>query len=166
MSEKQFKVTMVGEGGVGKSMFLKHMYGGIWSPIYNPTLCADVCTFIIETSKGPIIFNCWDTAGQKKYGGIHSGYWIGSDAFMIFFDIGSRLSYQSAKNLSVNIGSRYPDKPIIIIGNKVDIKDRDKFPKNISYIKTSAKSGYNCQLPWLYLARYFTNEEDLVFIDI
>jgi GTP-binding nuclear protein Ran len=27
-----------------------------------------------QTSRGPIIFNVWDTAGQEKFGGLRDGY--------------------------------------------------------------------------------------------
>jgi GTP-binding nuclear protein Ran len=29
------------------------------------------------TSKGQILFNVWDTAGQEKLGGLRDGYYIG-----------------------------------------------------------------------------------------
>ncbi len=29
-----------------------------------------------ETSRGKLLFYCWDTAGQEKFGGLRDGYYI------------------------------------------------------------------------------------------
>ena len=60
--------------------------------------------------------------------------------------------------------------PIVLCGNKVDIKERKVKAKNISfhrkkniqYYDISAKSNYNFEKPFLYLARQLTGEKSLV----
>ena len=34
----------------------------------------EVHRLTFNTSCGPITFNCWDTAGQEKFGGLRDGY--------------------------------------------------------------------------------------------
>jgi GTP-binding nuclear protein Ran len=51
--------------------------------------------------------------------------------------------------------------PIVLCGNKVDVKNRQVKPKqvtfhrkkNLQYYEISAKSNYNYEKPFLYLAR-------------
>ena len=47
------------------------------------------------TSKGQILFNVWDTAGQEKLGGLRDGYYIGGHCGIIMFDVCSRITYQN-----------------------------------------------------------------------
>ena len=54
--------------------------------------------------------------------------------------------------------------PIVLTGNKVDIKDRKvkaksivfHRKKNLQYYDISAKSNYNFEKPFLWLARFLT----------
>ena len=57
-----------------------------------------------------------------------------------------------------------PNIPMVLVGNKVDVKNRQVKPKqitfhrkkNLQYIELSAKSNYNFEKPFLYLARKLT----------
>lgn len=40
------------------------------------TLGVEVHPLVFHTSRGPIKFNVWDTAGQEKFGGLRDGYYI------------------------------------------------------------------------------------------
>lgn len=42
--------------------------------IFLATRGAEVHVLTFNTSDGPITFNCWDTAGQEKFGGLRDGY--------------------------------------------------------------------------------------------
>ncbi len=63
--------------------------------------------------------------------------------------------------------------PIVLVGNKVDMKDRKvkarminfHRKKNLAYYDISAKSNYNFDKPFLYLARKLTRIADLVFTE-
>lgn len=40
------------------------------------TLGVEVHPLDFFTSRGKMIFNVWDTAGQEKFGGLRDGYYI------------------------------------------------------------------------------------------
>lgn len=42
----------------------------------SATLGVEVHPIVFHTSRGPIRFNVWDTAGQEKFGGLRDGYYI------------------------------------------------------------------------------------------
>ena len=64
----EFKLVLVGDGGVGKTTFVKRHLTGEFEKKYIATLGVEVHPMPFHTSKGQILFNVWDTAGQEKLG--------------------------------------------------------------------------------------------------
>ena len=71
-----FKCVLVGDGGVGKTTFVKRHVTGEFEKKYVATLGVEVHPMLFHTTRGPIQFNVWDTAGQEKFGGLRDGYYI------------------------------------------------------------------------------------------
>ena len=78
MTGPEFKCVLVGDGGVGKTTYVKRHETGDFEKVYVrdrlATRGAEVHRLTFTTSCGPITFNCWDTAGQEKFGGLRDGY--------------------------------------------------------------------------------------------
>lgn len=70
----EFKLVIVGDGGVGKTTFVKRHLTGEFERRYIATVGVEVHPMIFYTNHGPIRFNVWDTAGQEKLGGLRDGY--------------------------------------------------------------------------------------------
>jgi GTP-binding nuclear protein Ran len=60
----EFKVVLLGDGGVGKTTFVKRHLTGEFEKKYVATQGVDVSSIIFYTNKGPIKLSLWDTAGQ------------------------------------------------------------------------------------------------------
>ena len=75
-----FKLILVGEGGVGKTTFVKRHLTGEFEKKYVATLGVEVHPLRFSTNFGPIQYNVWDTAGQEKFGGLRAGYYIQGQA--------------------------------------------------------------------------------------
>lgn len=71
-----FKCVLVGDGGTGKTTFVKRHLTGEFEKKYVATLGVEVHPLVFNTSRGSIRFNVWDTAGQEKFGGLRDGYYI------------------------------------------------------------------------------------------
>jgi GTP-binding nuclear protein Ran len=69
-----FKLVLVGDGGVGKTTFVKRHLTGEFEKKYVATVGAEVHPMDFTTNRGKIVFNVWDTAGQEKYSGLRDGY--------------------------------------------------------------------------------------------
>jgi GTP-binding nuclear protein Ran len=54
----------------GKTTFVKRHRTGEFEKKYVATMGVEVNPLAFSTSLGPIVFNCWDTAGQEKFGGV------------------------------------------------------------------------------------------------
>jgi GTP-binding nuclear protein Ran len=69
-----FKLLLVGDGGVGKTCFVKRHLTGEYQKKYIPTVGVEVHPLKFATNYGIICFNAWDTAGQERFGGLRDGY--------------------------------------------------------------------------------------------
>jgi GTP-binding nuclear protein Ran len=169
----KFKLLLVGDGGVGKTTFVKRHKTGEFEKKYVATMGVEVHPIPFYTNLGPIIFNCWDTAGQEKLGGLRDGYYIGGQAAIIMFDVTARVTYKSVPHWHKDLVRVCENIPIVLVGNKVDCKDRKVKPKdiffhrkkNLQYYDISAKSNYNFEKPFLYVARKVTGTADLSFVE-
>merc|ERR1719473_886241 len=125
------------------------------------------------TSKGVILFNVWDTAGQEKLGGLRDGYYIGGNCGIIMFDVCSRITYSNVPKWYKDLTRVCENIPIVLVGNKVDVKDRKvkakqitfHRKKNLQYYDISAKSNYQFEKPFVWLLRRLTGEAQLSLVE-
>jgi GTP-binding nuclear protein Ran len=88
------------------------------------TLGVEVHPLQFSTNFGTICFNVWDTAGQEKFGGLRDGYYIQGQCGIIMFDVTSRITYKSVPNWHRDLERVCENIPIVLCGNKVDVKVR------------------------------------------
>jgi len=157
-----FKLVLIGDGSTGKTTFVKRHLTGEFERKYVPTLGAEVHPLLFHTNMGPLRFNVWDTAGQEKFGGLRDVYYIQGQCAIVMFDVTSRMTYKNVPNWHRDVVRVCTSNiPIVLCGNKVDIKDRKvkakqitfHRKKNLQYYDISAKSNYNFEKPFLWLAR-------------
>jgi GTP-binding nuclear protein Ran len=169
----KFKLLLVGDGGVGKTTFVKRHRTGEFEKKYVATMGVEVHPLSFHTNLGPVIFNCWDTAGQEKLSGLRDGYYIGGQAAIIMFDVTARVTYKSVPHWHKDLVRVCENIPIVLTGNKVDCKDRKVKPKdiffhrkkNLQYYDISAKSNYNFEKPFLYIIRRLTGDMTCHFVE-
>ncbi|GJT81682.1 GTP-binding nuclear protein Ran-3 [Tanacetum coccineum] len=85
-------------------------------------------------------------------------YFLGAPQVLIFM----KYEYSVCENI-----------PILLRGNRVDVKNRQvkekqvtfHRKKNLQYYEISAKSNYNFEKPFLYLARKLTGDPNLHFVE-
>ena len=128
-----FKLVLVGDGGTGKTTFVKRHLTGEFEKKYVATLGVEVHPLVFHTNRGQIRFNVWDTAGQEKFGGLRDGYYIQGQCAIIMFDVTSRVTYKNVPNWHRDLVRVCENIPIVLTGNKVDIKDRKVKAKAIVF---------------------------------
>merc|ERR1712193_397290 len=176
MAEQQvptFKLVLVGDGGTGKTTFVKRHLTGEFEKKYIATLGVEVHPLGFTTNFGQIQFDVWDTAGQEKFGGLRDGYYINGQCGIIMFDVTSRITYKNVPNWHRDLVRVCENIPIVLCGNKVDVKERKvkaktitfHRKKNLQYYDISAKSNYNFEKPFLWLARKLSNKADLALVE-
>jgi GTP-binding nuclear protein Ran len=164
------KLVLVGDGGVGKTTFVKRHQTGEFEKKYVPTSGVEVSQLIIHTNRGKILFNIWDTAGQERFGGLREGYYLESQSSIIMFDVTSPGTLKSVNTWHRDLTRVCPNIPIVLVGNKIDARDRKISAKrvtfhkknNIRYFEISAKSNYHFEMSFLSLARSLLNDPNLI----
>ena len=129
----EFKLVLVGDGGVGKTTFVKRHITGEFERKYVATLGVEVRPLDFHTNHGVIRFNIWDTAGQEKFGGLRDGYYIQGECAIIMFDVTSRITYKHVPNWHRDLTRVCDNIPIVLVGNKVDIKDRKVKARQVTF---------------------------------
>jgi GTP-binding nuclear protein Ran len=89
------------------------------------------------------------------------------------FDVTTRATYKSVPQWHRDLVRVCENIPIVLLGNKVDVKDRKvkakmidfHRKKNLAYFDISAKSNYNFEKPFLWLARKLSGHAELFFTE-
>lgn len=168
-----FKVVLIGDGAVGKTTFVKRHVTGEFEKVYTATQGAEVKEIIFYTNHGPIKLNLWDTAGQEKLGGLREGYYIGANAAILMFDVTSRITYKNIAKWHKDLVRVCDNIPIVLVGNKVDQKDRKvkarqitfHRKRNLQYFDISAKSNYQYEKPFLWILRTLVGDPNLYLVE-
>ena len=169
----EFKCILVGDGGVGKTTFVKRHITGEFEKKYIATVGVEVHPMDFSTTRGIIKLNVWDTAGQEKLCGLRDGYYIQAHCGIIMFDVCSRITYKNVPKWYKDVIRVCDNIPIVLVGNKVDVKDRKVKAKQITfhrkkglqYYDVSAKSNYHFEKPFLWLLRKLTGDANLQLVE-
>lgn len=169
MESNRFKIVLVGDSNVGKTTFIHRHVTGDFQKDYDPTLGVDVNTLVFTSNYGTVIFDIWDIGQQGVFDDLCSG----ANASILFFDVQNRESYDNLEKWNSAIRRVTGDIPLVVCGNKVDLKDRVVVPRQITfhrknnamYYDISAKSNYNYEKPFLHLARQLMGHQDLDFVN-
>jgi small GTP-binding protein len=152
----RFKITVVGDGAVGKTSLIQKFTNDTFKTEYIKTIGAQFSVFDkkIEGDKIKLLF--WDIAGQDNFNFLKPSFFKNSVAAIIVYSLEeNKLGEESFKhiyNWDNDIKEFCGDIPVVIIGNKVDLIDEKKFDtsaiekiieeKNyLGYFITSAKTG-------------------------
>lgn len=168
-----YKIVVIGDGGCGKSTWIKRHRTGEFEKRYLPTMGVDVSPLTFNTNYVPVTFKVWDCAGQEKFGGLRDGYYKGAEGAIVMFDLTSKVTSTNAQHWVEDIQMNTSDIPVILCGNKCDIPDRKVTGRvkaqdlpNVKYFQISSRSNYNFEKPWLELARQLTGYSDLEFTEM
>jgi GTP-binding nuclear protein Ran len=146
---------------------------GEYEKRYIATVGVEVHPLRFSTTRGNVVFNVWDTAGQEKLSGLRDGYYIGGQCGIIMFDVTSRITYKNVPKWHRDLVRVCENIPIVLVGNKVDVKDRKVKAKqityhrrhNLQYFDVSAKSNYQFEKPFLWLARRLSGDAQLAIVE-
>lgn len=164
MSQAKIKIALVGDGGVGKTSFLKKQLYNVLESKHVATMGVEVHPINIQTDKGNIELQFWDCAGVEKYRGLRSGYYIKSDVAVIMIDPKSILKVP----YWVSQIRETSDCPIILCSTKKDIQEMkintDKLIDIVDHVCISSKTNENIDLLLLKIAKYGMKDKTLSLI--
>lgn len=165
------KILIVGDKGVGKTTFVRrHSTGDFKVPA--PTVGCDREVLAFRARATPasaterLEFEVHACEGKEGLPPCARD----AAAVIVMFDVTSAASYASAPRWLELV--RGLNVPVVLCGTKVDEPGRRVFPQNIEHHRTyklqyydiSAKSNYNYEKPFLYLARQLLVAPELTFV--
>mmetsp|Transcript_18667 Transcript_18667/g.33788 ORF Transcript_18667/g.33788 Transcript_18667/m.33788 type:complete len:249 (+) Transcript_18667:967-1713(+) len=163
----EFKLLLIGDDGVGKRTLVKSLAE---QSAAGPGV--EVHSLVFYTNRGPIRFNIWKMAGHEKIGGLFDTFYNHGQCAIIMFDVTSRITFKNAPNWHCDLTRTCEDIPIVLVGNKVDTKDRTVISqmtfarkKELQYYDISAKSSLNSEKPFLWVARKLLGDNQLHFVE-
>ncbi|KAK3436670.1 hypothetical protein EUGRSUZ_C01297 [Eucalyptus grandis] len=164
-----FKLLIVGDEGTGKTTFVKRLLREDFEEIYEPTTGVKVYPLLFFTNRGMIRFDCSDTPGQ----GLRDGYYIRGQCAIIMFDVTAGSTYMNVPGWHRDLCRVCENIPIVLCGNKVDVQNRQLEARQFTYgwsnnsphFEISARSMYNLEEPFLYLARELVGDPNLHFVE-
>ncbi|KAH9908405.1 ras-domain-containing protein [Xylariomycetidae sp. FL2044] len=168
---REYKVMVVGGGGVGKSCLTLQMFQNHFSDEYDPTI-EDSYRKQVLVDDELALLDVTDTAGQEEYAAMRQQYMTSGEGFLLVFSITSRESFEELRVfqqqiLAVKDRLNEGHFPMVLIANKCDlesqrevsIKDCEAMAADFQcpYIETSAKSRYNVDKAFLDCVREIRN---------
>jgi len=185
----RFKFVIIGDHEVGKTSLVRRFVENKFSHDYRATIGLNILSHSIEFFGNNIIYSLWDIGAQSFFARFRQTYYLGAQAAFIVFDLISRESFDHIlswyEELESFINQR--DIPMIIVGNKSDLKDQrvikyeegvelvnklsEKTKGKVSYIETSALSGENVEdaftlIAYHYISKSKEDEEARVKLDL
>jgi len=147
-----FKITVIGDGAVGKTSLIKKYTQGSFQRDYIKTLGAQFSKYDEEIEGENCKLFFWDIAGQDQWKFMRPTFYKGSKAAIIVFSHTDEESFDHVPKWHEDIKQYCGDIPIVLFGNKLDLVNEDdlndkkveklaKKRKFLAYIKTSAKTG-------------------------
>jgi small GTP-binding protein len=145
------KIIVIGDAAVGKTSIAVRFTKGFFSPSYIATL--GVNFFVQNVTVNTKVLRCqlWDTAGQERFGPVLEKYYVGAKGAIVVFDKSIPQTLTNVKGWLDRVKSICGIIPIILVGNKADLKEAVTSSQGenyaemhqLPYLETSAKTGMN-----------------------
>ncbi len=115
------KVVVAGDGNVGKTSLIRRYCEGKFEQSRVATIGVDFQTKLIELPNGPVKLSIWDMAGQERFQVMREGFYRGSLAAALVYDLTEPASLEHLPNWREEIVKVVPEVPMLVIGNKRDL---------------------------------------------
>merc|ERR1712154_612420 len=131
MAQTEYKITVLGSGGVGKSALTIRLITGTYEANYDPTI-EDSYRKQVTIDGKPGLLDILDTAGQEEYAALQDQWIREGDGFLIVYAINSQESSDEAEMIRSKIvrildaDPDDPDIPMVLVGNKCDLENERK----------------------------------------
>ncbi|KAK1154730.1 GTP-binding protein Rit1-like, partial [Acipenser oxyrinchus oxyrinchus] len=120
---REYKLVMLGEGGVGKSAIIMQFISHRFPEDHDPTI-EDAYKTQIRIDNEPANLDILDTAGQAEFTAMRDQYMRAGEGFIISYSITDRRSFHEAREFKqlIHRVRRTADTPAVLVGNKSDLQ--------------------------------------------
>ncbi len=154
--KKTVKLIVSGDGGVGKTSFLKRLIHDKFNNDNELTKGVEFFSKTHSINEHDYNFVIWDFAGQDQFKHLLSNFVNGSVAAFVLFDLSRPSTLEGLEEWIYKLAHN-GNISVFILGTKFDLINHDdckifdefileiirKYDNIIGYLKISSKSGYN-----------------------
>ncbi|MDH5401683.1 MAG: GTP-binding protein [Candidatus Heimdallarchaeota archaeon] len=168
------KIALLGDPATGKTSLRRRFMGKGFYSSHQLTLGADFANLDVKYGDYTVQYQIWDLAGQQRFENLRPRFYTGVMGALCVIDITRR---ETLVNLKQWIEELYRHNgrgvvPIVILGNKEDIRDDYSIPLEdlhnfvkalnkqavnfnfeVFFLETSAKTGLNVKEAFETLAK-------------
>jgi len=165
----EYKLVIVGGGGVGKSALTIQLIQNHFIDEYDPTI-EDSYRKQVTIDDETCLLDILDTAGQEEYSAMRDQYMRTGQGFLCVYSITAKSTFDEITSFREQI-LRVKDKdkvPMILVGNKCDLEherqvttmEGQELSRNFGcpFLETSAKSRVNVEESFYQLVREIRKE--------
>ena len=162
---REYKIVVMGSGGVGKSCLTIKFVTGQFKETYDPTI-EDFYRKEVELENIMCVLEILDTAGTEQFSTLLDLYILNGQGFLLVYSVGSTQSYIDAQPLREKIFKirRSKTTPLVLVGNKCDMlmSEREVQQKDAAHLaanwlcpffECSAKTNQNVDITFYELAK-------------
>lgn len=166
----EYKLVVVGAGGVGKSALTIQLIQNHFVDEYDPTI-EDSYRKQVVIDGETCLLDILDTAGQEEYSAMRDQYMRTGEGFLCVFAVNNDKSFEDVNSYREQI-KRVKDAdevPMVLVGNKIDLpswtvdsKQAANLAKsyNTPYIETSAKTRQGVDDAFYTLVREIRKDKE------
>lgn len=166
---REYKLVVVGGGGVGKSALTIQLIQSHFVDEYDPTIEDSYRKQVVIDDKVTIL-DILDTAGQEEYSAMREQYMRTGEGFLLVYSVTSKTSFDELMTYYQQI-QRVKDVeyvPVVVVGNKSDLEEERQVAYedglnmakqiNAPLLETSAKQAVNVDEAFYTLVRLVREE--------
>ncbi|MFW9991155.1 MAG: GTP-binding protein [Candidatus Odinarchaeota archaeon] len=169
---KYLKISLVGDGAVGKTALRERYIGGTFQSTYLMTIGADFASHKATINEIEAQMQIWDLAGQPRFESVRTLYYKGTMGVLVVYDVTRADTLENVPKwideCFTHVGKAIP---AVLLANKIDLREADplaltteqgenlatemgsKYSISCQYLETSAKTGENVEKAFEILAR-------------
>ncbi|KAF7221188.1 GTPase KRas [Nothobranchius furzeri] len=159
----EYKLVVVGAGGVGKSALTIQLIQNHFESEYDPTI-EDSYRRQVVIDGETCLLDILDTAGQEEYSAMRDQYMRTGEGFLCVFAINNTKSFEDVHLYREQI-YRVKDSdrvPMVLVGNKSDLSTRTVETRlaqelarsySVPFVETSAKTRQGVEEAFYSLVR-------------
>ncbi|KAI7831128.1 ras related protein 1b [Gamsiella multidivaricata] len=167
---REYKLVVLGSGGVGKSALTVQFVQSVFVDRYDPTI-EDSYRKQVEVDGHQCMLEILDTAGTEQFTAMRDLYMKNGQGFILVFSIIAAQTFDELHELHRQI-QRVKDSdtvPIVLVGNKCDLEDDRTVPReegerlsskwgSAPFYETSARTRINVDEVFYDLVRLINRQ--------
>lgn len=166
---REYKLVVLGSGGVGKSALTVQFVQSIFVEKYDPTI-EDSYRKQVEVDGQQCMLEILDTAGTEQFTAMRDLYMKNGQGFILVYSITSQATFNDLSELREQIlRVKDTDKvPMVLVGNKCDLEDDRVVKKDTgnglanqwgsAFFETSARKKINVDEVFYDLVRQINRQ--------